>query len=475
MIYNTGDYLVLNEPKELLILSLFVVICILWAYIFVMYFRSRSRTPRINSNQFHTTIKVTDKSYLEETKILSPLSHHSLPFVSVIVPARNEEKHIHRCLLSLLAQDYPNFEIIVIDDNSTDNTLKTIENIKKGTSKIHHMRVEKRQLLSAKDKLKILSLTDKPHGWAGKTWASEQGYLHSKGSILLFTDGDTYYGRKDVISLTLSYMQKQNLDVLTGIPSIGKVHDFWSRLILPLWTLVSILFGVNNTAEVNNPKSKFAYLMGSFFIVKRKVFEGIGTFKSVREALQEDKALGVRIKRRGYNMKIVRLDRMISAIGSRGDICTLWHFIGRTLAPLIVKNKVKVVANLLIIFLVSFLPFIILPFTFFSTVREQTSFPVLALSMLKLSYSQPEFNYHHLILSINIICCLITIIATSIIGIKEYRLPPAYSLLSFFAAIFIIIACTYSILPLLVFNKTRPIMWRGRKYIYKKEQEGFSI
>lgn len=461
MIYDTGNYLVLNEPKELLLLSLFVVICILWVYVFVMYLRSRSCTPGINSNQFYTTIKRTDKRHPKGTKIQSSSVHNSLPFVSVIVPARNEEKHIQRCLLSLLTQDYPNFEIIVIDDNSTDNTLKTIENIKKWRSKIHHMRVEERQLLSAEDKLRILSLTDKPQGWAGKTWASEQGYLHSKGSILLFTDGDTHYGRKDVISLTMSYMQKQNLDVLTGIPSTGKVHDFWSKTILPLWVLVGVLFGVNNTANVNNPKSKFAYLMGSFFIIKRKVFEDIGTFESVREALQEDKALGVRIKRRGYNMKIVRLSGMISAVGSRGDICALWHTIGRTFAPLIVKNKVKVVANLLIIFLVSFLPSIILPFTFFSTVKEQTFFSISALSML--------------ILWVNIVCCLIAIIATAIIGVKEYRLAPIYSSLSFLAAIFLIVACTYNILPLLIFNKTMPIMWRGRKYIYKREQEGFSI
>lgn len=475
MIYDTGSYLVLNEPKDLLVLSLFVVICILWVYVFVMYFRSRSRTPGINSNQFHTTIKGTDKPHLKGTNTLLPSAHNSLPFVSVIVPARNEEKHIHRCLLSLLSQDYPNFEIIVIDDNSTDNTLKTIENIEKRRSKMHHIRVEKRPLLSAEDKLKILSLTDKPQGWAGKTWASEQGYLHSKGSILLFTDGDTHYGRKDVISLTLSYMQKQNLDVLTGVPSTGKVHDFWSRTILPLWALVNVIFGANNTADVNNPKSKFAYLMGSFFIIKRKVFKDIGTFESVREAMQEDKALGIRIRRRGYNMKIVRLNGMISAVGSRGDICTLWHTIGRTLAPLVVKNKVKVVTNLLIMFLVSFLPFIILPFTFFSTIEEQTFFPASAFSVLKLPSSQPECNHHYLILSANIICCLIAIIATAIIGIKQYRLLPTYSLLSFFAAIFLIVACTYNILPLLVFDKTRPIMWRGRKYTYKKEQAGFSI
>ena len=68
-------------------------------------------------------------------------------------------------------------------------------------------------------RLKIITITEKPVKWTGKTWASEQGYLKSKGSILLFTDGDIYYHRKDAISLTLSYMQGQNLDILTGIRS----------------------------------------------------------------------------------------------------------------------------------------------------------------------------------------------------------------------------------------------------------------
>jgi hypothetical protein len=62
-------------------------------------------------------------------------------------------------------------------------------------------------------------------------------------------------------------MHRQNLDVLTGVPTIGKIQDFWSKIILPLWSIVNVLFGVNNTADVNNPKSKYAYLMGSFFII----------------------------------------------------------------------------------------------------------------------------------------------------------------------------------------------------------------
>ena len=172
------------------------------------------------------------------------------PFVSVVVPARNEQGNIEKCILSLLAQNYPNFEVIVIDDNSTDDTLKIMKEIE-------------RTIVPANNRLKIISLIHKPDNWTGKTWASQQGYLESSGSILLFTDADTYYSSKDTILLTISYMQKQNLDVLSGIPSID-LRDFWSKIIIPLWDLVSVLFGVN-IADVNNPTSKVAYLMGSFF------------------------------------------------------------------------------------------------------------------------------------------------------------------------------------------------------------------
>jgi chlorobactene glucosyltransferase len=134
------------------------------------------------------------------------------PFVSVVVPARNEQGNIEKCILSLLAQNYPNFEVIVIDDNSTDDTLKIMKEI------------EKKVL--PKNRLKIISLIHKPDNWTGKTWASQQGYLQSSGSILLFTDADTNYNSKDTILLTISYMQKQKLDVLTGIAYTEALRDF---------------------------------------------------------------------------------------------------------------------------------------------------------------------------------------------------------------------------------------------------------
>ena len=94
--------------------------------------------------------------------------------VSIVLPARNEEKYIEKCLDSLLKQDYSNYEIIVINDSSSDNTEEIIKRYRKSHSKIIYVNAQ-----------------PKPKGWAGKNWACYQGYLHSKGDLFLFTDADT--------------------------------------------------------------------------------------------------------------------------------------------------------------------------------------------------------------------------------------------------------------------------------------------
>src|ERR687889_37069 len=83
---------------------------------------------------------------------------------------------------------------------------------------------------------------------------------------------------------------KERLDVLTGVFSPEKLSNFWAKITIPLWDFVSILFGIGS-GDVNNPKSKIAYLMGSFFLVRRKVLADIGGFESVHDEIQEDKAL----------------------------------------------------------------------------------------------------------------------------------------------------------------------------------------
>jgi chlorobactene glucosyltransferase len=379
----------------------------------------------------------------------------NFPFVSVIVPARNEEKYIERCLLSLLSQDYPNFEIIAVDDNSSDNTLKIMKDIKNKIRK-------KTNTGLLPDKLKIISLKIKPDGWTGKTWASEQGYLQSKGTILLFTDADTNYVCRDVILQTVLFMQKEGLDVLTGVCSPEKLSNFWAKITIPLWDFVSILFGIGS-GDVNNPKSKIAYLMGSFFLVRRKVVTAIGAFESVRDEIQEDKALGVIIKKRGYNLRAVILKEMMYTLWV-DDLATLWDGIGRTLAPLVMKNRFKVISNLFIIFFATILPFVLFPVTLSIAVERLSLIPIY----------QIAFNIYLYLPLLNLIPCIMVFISFSTIC-KVYKIKSFYSLGSLFAAIFVISACTYNIASLMVFGKTSPIMWQGREYIYNKEQSGFTI
>jgi chlorobactene glucosyltransferase len=339
--------------------------------------------------------------------------------------------------------------VIAIDDNSTDATLRIMKDIKRT-----------RHMLPL-GRLKIISLNDKPGNWNGKTWASQQGYLQSCGSLLLFTDADTEYTNKDTILLTVSYMQEKNFDVLTGIPYL-ELRDFWSRIVMPLWNLFSEVFGAS-ISDVINPKSNVAYLMGSFFMIRRRVFEDVGTFQSVCNSIQEDKALGMRIKKAGYDINVVKVDEIVSALWSR-DLTSLWHGIGRSLAHIAIESRSRLVKSLLIIFMMAASPFLVLPYTVLITVQQ-----------IWLTYPS-EFLFIRLILLLflNILSCLLVITGTAIKAIKKYRLTPAYSILAFIGAMFLIVAYLTSIIPLMMSIQTRPVIWRGRTYIYNVKRRTVS-
>jgi GT2 family glycosyltransferase len=104
---------------------------------------------------------------------------------------------------------------------------------------------------------------------------------------------------------------------------------------MPLWKFMSITFG-KSASNVNDPKSKVAYLMGCFFKIKKDVFEKVGTFRSVRNAIRKDEALEIRIKQTGYKLRPVQMNNLISALWSR-DLSILWHGIARTIDPMMLK------------------------------------------------------------------------------------------------------------------------------------------
>ena len=404
-----------------------------WVYMFPNFIKS--------NNIFKVT---TIKKTLDKKKKYN--NKRALPYVSVIVPARDEQDNIERCLISLMEQDYPNLEIIAVDDNSTDTTLIKMKKIQKKYQKQKNCHT-----------LKIIELKSKPDDWTGKTWASEKGYLASHNAILLFVDADCYY-EKNCLPSTISYMINEGIDVLTGYPFF-ELKDFWSKISMPLWKLMSITFG-KTASNVNNPRSKVAYLMGCFFLIKRNVFENVGTFRSVRNAIQEDEALGIRIKQSGYKLRFIQMNNLVRALWSR-DLSTLWHGIGRTITPMILKEKRKVIINFFAIFCLITLPFVILlPYTI-----------IVSVSGIHIS-DKNDFYYNCGIFILTLIIFFMAIISITLNSVETYKISPLYTILYPLGSIFLVIAYLASIIPLLLSlhknSSKKTIEWKGRMYTYKR-------
>ena len=259
----------------------------------------------------------------------------SSPKVSIILPARNEEEFIGKCLDSLTKQDYENYEIIVIDDSSDDATGELISQYAKKFSKIIPV-----------------SARPKPEGWMGKNWACMEGYKKATGELLLFTDADTTHA-KNVISLAVAHLISFNLDALSVIPKM-LTFDFWTKITLPM--ISTFLHTRFSALNVNNPAKKTGYFFGSFFILKKTTYEEVGMHEGVKQEIIEDGALGKKVKESGYKMKMVRGEHLIDAVWAR-DKSTLWNALKRLMIPLYLQSgKIAIGIFFAVLFLL-FIPF----------------------------------------------------------------------------------------------------------------------
>lgn len=247
------------------------------------------------------------------------------PLVSVILPARNETKHIRECLESLATQDYENYEVIAVDDSSDDDTWEKI--------------------LSCSQKYPgvviPVSARPKPDGWMGKNWACMEGYKKARGKLLLFTDADTRHS-PSVVSLAVRHLQSEKLDALTVMPRM-RAPDFWIRTTLPM---ISVFLHTRFSAlKVNDPASKTGYFFGSFFIIVNDTYRSIGMHEGVRGEMIEDGALGRRTKESGYRMRMVRGEHLVDAIWAR-DGATLWNALKRLMIPLRAQNGLAIAVGI---------------------------------------------------------------------------------------------------------------------------------
>lgn len=205
------------------------------------------------------------------------------PLISVIIPARDEQRNIQRCILALIAQTYPNFEIIVVDDHSTDATALILA-----------------ELTGASSRLRVIHGTDLPAGWAGKPHALVQGAATARGEWLCFMDADTF-AEPGLLSSTYRVATQSHADMFS-ILTEQELGSFWERVILPL-VFLGLSFGFP-AGRVNDPSKPDAIANGQFILIKRSVYESVGGHMAVKERIDEDKAIAVVVKRAGYRLVV---------------------------------------------------------------------------------------------------------------------------------------------------------------------------
>ncbi len=225
------------------------------------------------------------------------------PLISVIVPTRNEEKNIRRCIEALLAQDYPNLQLLVLDDRSTDATSAILTE------------------LSAHDsRLVVVHGRELPAGWAGKPHALYQAAESATGEWLLFLDADTFL-HPNALSAALASAQKNGADLYT-VMTEQILGSFWEKTVMPLvFTALSVGF---SPRKVNNPKSRDAIANGQFIFIRRAVYDAIGGHAAVKNQIVEDKALAEKVKWSGRRL-VIADGRGIAQTRMYTDLPSMWE------------------------------------------------------------------------------------------------------------------------------------------------------
>ena len=206
--------------------------------------------------------------------------------MSIVVPARNEERNIERCIRSILAATYPALEVIVVNDHSSDATGQLARAI---------ARTEPRCL--------VIDAPDLPDGWFGKQWACATGAREARGSLLLFVDADTRHA-PDLLTRAVNALRRRTADLLT-VAGEQEMHSFWERVVQPqMFAMLAIRYG-GTEAVSNARRPENVIANGQFILVTREAYDLLGGHAAVRDQVAEDLALAQRVVRAGRRMGLV--------------------------------------------------------------------------------------------------------------------------------------------------------------------------
>lgn len=305
----------------------------------------------------------------------------TLPLVSIIIPARNEEKTLPRCLESLLNQTYPNKEIIVVDDQSTDRTAEIVK-----------IAVEKDPTL------KLIQVSNKPQDWVGKNYALFQGAAVANGDYYLFIDADVTLSPY-CIEHSMTSMLENDLDMMS-YAAFQECLTFWEKAVQPLvFLLLNLLFPLS---KVNDPNASEAAFNGIFILSTAMAYKKIGTHEVVKSSVLEDVELAKKAKALSLKTQFVYRPSLIR-VRMYTSLEDIWEGWGKNLFALLNFSYLK--ATAVIMLPVLFWGAVILAF-WFSVMGIFLLLPLFSLWILVL-YGYGKMGYHASIAAFFPVGCIV--------------------------------------------------------------------
>ncbi len=228
----------------------------------------------------------------------------TLPSISIIVPARDEAAAIEEALRRMLSLDYPDYEVIAINDRSTDGTGAIMDRV----------------AAEVGAQLQVVHLTELPAGWLGKNHAMSVGASRSRGEFILFTDGDVMFDPL-VLRRSLTVVEDRALDHLVLLPNVVTT-TFWEAALINYFCVM--LMAATRFPLVRWKWFKQAYLgVGAFNLLRRTAYESIGRFQTLQLEVADDVMLGRLVKQQGLNQDVYGGQQNLSVRWQQGGVWSI--------------------------------------------------------------------------------------------------------------------------------------------------------
>ncbi len=255
------------------------------------------------------------------------------PLITAIIPAKDEEQSLPDCLRSVCAQDYPNLEILVVDDRSGDATP-----------------VIARQFAEADARVRVITIENLPDGWTGKTHALQVAADSARGEWFWFLDADTRHEPAN-LSIVMEYARNQNAALASLLPEL-RCETFWESVVQPLAGIV--LIQAFPLFWVNDDRKTLAFANGQYILIRREAYYAAGGHRAVRDRFVEDIGMAKKVKSLGLPIRVaiahgLGSTRMYASLGQlvRGWSRILydafgrnpWRLFGTVLDPLIFSQS----------------------------------------------------------------------------------------------------------------------------------------